>query len=301
MHHVSNPSSTTRFSVTRSRHRLPFVVSVDANGGTVSSNRIDAFAGEAIGLLPDASRGEDWLERWEDVNGAHVTSKTVVTSDLSVIKPAYTPVSRLSFSAQSMIDGPTEMNVWTGHELSASGGLPRALPFGDLNFSGWYTPSGDKVTGATLYDGTYSRLEAGYSSAYYEVDTSFGWEHYDYGDMDAYVSTHHSDEFAQKLRIHVYGYEEFRVVIRSEAESSYDYTVAFVPDYEPSDESWDSAAGEWDYNPNAYMSTCARQKEDIEVTYYLDGGEHDLWFTFRKDGSVAVDPDVGYVFIPKGQ
>lgn len=301
MKSVVNQSAPTRFHVVRNRHRLPFVVSVDANGGSASVDVVNAFVGEKIGQLPSASRGHDWLEGWFDKNGMPVDENTIVTEDLSVIKPVYTPVSRLLFLASTDIEGPSEINVWNGHELNSAGQLPRAAKFGDLNFSGWYTPSGDKVTGSTIYDGSYSTLEAGYSSMYYEVDTSYGWEHRDDGLSDVYVSTHHVDNFAQKLRIHVSGYEEFRVVIRSEAESSYDYTVALVPDYEPSEDSYDSAAGEWDYNPNAYMSTCGRQWEDIEVTYHLDGGEHDLWFTFRKDGSVSEDPDIGYVYVPKGQ
>lgn len=298
---VTNPSSTTRFHVFRKRHRLPFVIIVDPNGGVVSESRVQGFAGEKIGTLPSASRGDDWLEGWSGKNGCTVTDDTIVSEDVSVIKPEYTPVSTLSFTADSAIDGPSSINVWVGHELSSSGPLPRAGKSGDLNFNGWYTPSGEKVSGGTIYDGSYSVLEARYSSSYYEVYNPYGWDHHDDGDRDVYRSTHHIDDYAQKLCIHVSGYEEFRVVIRSEAESNYDYTVAFVPDHEPSESAYDSAASEWDYNENAYASTCGRQWEDVEVVYHLDGGEHDLWFTFRKDGSVAEDPDVGYVYIPKGQ
>ena len=36
-----------------------------------------------------------------------------------------------------------------------------------------------------------------------------------------------------------------------------------------------------------------------EVTYYLDGGEHDIWIGYTKDGSVSDGDDRGYVIIPR--
>lgn len=108
-----------------------------------------------------------------------------------------------------------------------------------------------------------------------------------------------------KMFITVNGYTELTLYINSYAESNYDYTLAFTPDYEPtSNPSGSSVTGNvagttygFQYNPSSYGITSGSGWK--KVTYTLDGSEHRICICYRKDSSVNNNWDRGYVAIPK--
>lgn len=304
----TNVASPVQFAPLRVTEKMEYVVTFDADGGIATATTATGFVGEKIGSLPTASRGEDLFIGWFDTNGVEVTENTVYSSSVKTVTARWIEPTTITFDPNGgTLSGATTIRAYVGYPLSASGdAFPSATgPAENPNLGGWYTSpvGGVKITPSTVYDGSYTAIYPHYVSKSFEVDLSYGWMLYEETDEYVkYVSTRHEDDFAQKIRIRVNGFNEFLVKIRSEAESSYDYTVAFEPDFEPSDSAYDSDASPWgDWSQGVYASTCDRQWEDVDVSYALDGGEHDIWFTYRKDSSYGEDPDVGYIIILKGQ
>jgi hypothetical protein len=106
------------------------------------------------------------------------------------------------------------------------------------------------------------------------------------------------------MYIKIKGYTTFTIYIRSYAESSYDYTVAFNLDtYTPSKPLTS--------NPSSSTSgvkahTSGKQNSGTAIGSYtkveytgIDRGEHYICIAYRKDSSVNSGNDRGYVLIEK--
>ena len=93
------------------------------------------------------------------------------------------------------------------------------------------------------------------------------------------------------MYINISGYTQFRLYIGSYAESSWDYTTASVLD------------GASDYSTtNGFQYQPISLNNFKEVVYNnIDGGEHTITITYRKDGSQSSYDDRGYLLIPKNQ
>jgi hypothetical protein len=106
------------------------------------------------------------------------------------------------------------------------------------------------------------------------------------------------------MYIKIKGYSKFTIYIRSYAESSYDYTVAFNLDtYTPSKPLTS--------NPSSSTSgvkahTSGKQNSGTAIGSYtkveytgIDNKEHYICVAYRKDSSVNSSDDRGYVLIEK--
>ena len=184
-------------------------------------------------------------------------------------------------------------------------------------FCGWGTVADDvdsviykdyKVTSdMTLY--------AIYSSqpiANYEVILNDQWQASSKANPDASAydgvyesfSNYNQGNKAAVMYIKIKGYSSFTIYIRSYAESSYDYTVAFNLDtYTPSNPLTS--------NPSSSTSgvkahTSGKQNSGTTIGSYtkveytgIDGNEHYICVAYRKDGSVNSGDDRGYVLVEK--
>ena len=162
-------SGTNTFLATKSVHPLAVTVTLDADGGSCPDGSISTFAGSKIGSLPDCTRSDHQFVKWVDLRGREVTEKSVVTSDLTVLKAVYSePVDLVLHYGVGVQDGnPSTVKVWPGFEIGA---LPRPEGSSDLPyFVAWVAPSGETVTSSTVYDGTYTSVEARYVNSSYTV------------------------------------------------------------------------------------------------------------------------------------
>ena len=126
-------------------------------------------------------------------------------------------------------------------------------------------------------------------------------------DFDVYesYSNYNVNSGYAKMFIKVNGYTALTIYINSYAESYYDYTLAFVPDYNPTSlPSGSSVSGNikgttygYQYNPSSYGITSGSGWKKVDYT--LDGGEHTICICYRKDSSYNQSWDRGYVAIPK--
>lgn len=192
------------------------------------------------------------------------------------------------------------------------GALPRPV-HPTLNFLGWFDVDGNKVTSSSIVrDGLV--LIAQYTAAMYEVDLNGEWElsttvenpdPFGYDGVYQSFSNKGIDNSHASMRIRVVGHTDFRVYIRSWAESSYDFTVALPADVHPEDGiDWDNSVAVAD-SAQAHTMGIQKSGSDIgsygAVNYELDGGDHDIWIVYRKDSGVQEGDDRGYVLIPKEQ
>ena len=128
-------------------------------------------------------------------------------------------------------------------------------------------------------------------------------------DFDVYesYSNYNVEDGYAKMFIKVNGCSNFTIYINSYAESSYDYTVAFVPDYILTSYPYDSIISEnakentsgYQYDPSSYEITSGTGWKRVD--YILDGGEHTICICYRKDGTNNSNWDRGYVAIPKSK
>ena len=102
------------------------------------------------------------------------------------------------------------------------------------------------------------------------------------------------------MTITIDGYSNFKLYIRSYAESNYDYVMVSQLDQDLTSGSTGST----------YMkeSTSGKQNSSTAITGYtlveftgIDEGEHVITIAYRKDSSVNNDDDRGYLLIPKDQ
>jgi hypothetical protein len=95
-----------------------------------------------------------------------------------------------------------------------------------------------------------------------------------------------------KMYIDIEGYENFKLYIRSYAESSYDYVVVY----------------ELDSTSTSKSTTSGIQNSGTSISSYklveftgIDSGQHRITIVYLKDSSVNSGDDRGYVLIPKNQ
>ena len=127
-----------------------------------------------------------------------------------------------------------------------------------------------------------------------------------YDGYDIYQSnTVGQDNTQAKLYIDVTGMNSLEIYINSYAESSYDYTVAMIPDcdeYDP--DSGSSGSGVvmettqgFQYDPSYGVDENSWKR----VYYNLNGQYSYVCIIFRKDGSASSYWDCGFVAIPTNQ
>lgn len=104
------------------------------------------------------------------------------------------------------------------------------------------------------------------------------------------------------MYIDIMGYNNFKLYIRSYAESSCDYVMVSQLDQ--------TLTYNTSYSNTTYVKSHTRsnQKSGTDISNYtlveftnIDGGSHRISIIYRKDGSVNSNADRGYVLIPKNQ
>ena len=321
------------FLAVKSVHPLAVTVMLDADGGSCPVESISTYVGEKVGSLPACTRSDHRFVKWVDLKGREVTEKSVVTSDLVVLRAVYSePVELLlSYGDGVQGDNPSSVKVWPGFEI---GSLPRPQgPVDRPNFISWSTEHGEVVTETTVYDGSFTSLTASYSNSFYEVDLSGGWFKnngsssdpngkpcYQNSCPDGYDGVYTSfgnfgvGSSTCILKISVVGYTKFRILCGSNSETNYDYAIAMVLDEDPSrfssselrsGQKYDSATGSYIIVPILASNKSSAHNDGsnpstyFEAEYQLDGGSHDIYVVYIKDGSVNYGDDRGYVLIPR--
>ena len=188
---------------------------------------------------------------------------------------------------------------------------PEDMPY----FGGWYTAAngeGDKITKDYIVtsDITLYALYGAIPFTSYEVILNNQWQastivnpnSNQYDGVYESFSNYNVGSKASVMYIKISGYTSFTIYIRSNAESSYDYTIAFNLDtYTPSKPLTS--------NPSSSTSgvkahTSGKQNSGTAIGSYtkveytgIDGGEHYICVAYRKDSSVNDGSDRGYVLI----
>lgn len=103
------------------------------------------------------------------------------------------------------------------------------------------------------------------------------------------------------MYIDIIGYSNFKLYIRSNAESSFDYMIISQLDQEINGNTSITSQLVKDHTSN-------RQSSGTDISNYrlveytdIDGGSHRITIVYRKDSSVNKGDDRGYVLIPKNQ
>lgn len=96
------------------------------------------------------------------------------------------------------------------------------------------------------------------------------------------------------MTININGYTNFKLLIRSDAESTYDYVRVGELDKEPSKAMYASTKG------NQNPSTAVSAYTEVQFTE-IDGLNHNIYIEFYKDNSINSGADRGYVLIPINQ
>jgi hypothetical protein len=99
------------------------------------------------------------------------------------------------------------------------------------------------------------------------------------------------------MYIDIKGYETFTIYVRSDAESSYDYVEVSNLD---ADITSSTSNIKTTTKSNQNSGTALSSYTKVEFTN-IDGGQHRIMVTYRKDVSVDSGDDKGYVLIPKNQ
>ena len=104
------------------------------------------------------------------------------------------------------------------------------------------------------------------------------------------------------MYIDIFGYQSFKIYIRSYAESNYDYVMVSQLDQ--------TIDGNTTYSNTTLVKahTKGNPQSGTAISNYtlveftnIDKGEHTITIVYRKDSSGDVDDDRGYVLIPKNQ
>lgn len=190
---------------------------------------------------------------------------------------------------------------------------PEDMPY----FGGWYTEpngEGDRITKdyKVTSDITLYALYSDTSFTRYEVILNDQWQastiaNPDSSQFDGVYESFSNYNVGNKsavMYIKIIGYTSFTIYIRSYAESSFDYTVAFNLDtYTPSKPLTSNPSSS---TFGVKVHTSSKQNSGTTIGSYtkveytgIDGGEYYICIAYRKDGSVNSGTDRGYVLIKK--
>ena len=303
-------SAAVSFFVSRIPQEMKVEVELDPNGGTVDFVKFTAVVGSKIGELPAATgNGDKLFAGWFNADGVQVTAESITSSTTLKLKAKWVDPVIVTFAPNGgTLSGATSIKAYVGFPLSASGvAFPDATGTEDKPYlKMWSTAAGARITPDTIYDGSYTTIYAQYVNATFSVELNpsnaeYGWEpaiSVPNPDASLYEGVYQStnkgmDSTIARRRITFLGYSNFRVYIRSYAESSYDYAIASQLD----------AAGVTESNAKA--TTKGNQKGGTDIGSYTlveypnDGGEHFIEVGYRKDSSEANNDDRGYVLIGK--
>lgn len=300
------------FFVSRNVQEMKVTIKLDANGGVVESGTIVGVVGGQIGELPVATgNGDKLFAGWFNADGLLVTAESIVSSATMKLWAKWADPVIVTFAPNGgTLSGATSIKAYVGFPLSASGvAFPNATGTDEKPYlKMWSTAAegGERITSDTIYDGSYTTVYAQYVNATFSVelkpsDAEYGWElstsvpNPDESLFDGvYQSTNKGvDNTIARMRITFLGYSNFRVYIRSFAESNYDYVWASPLDVAGGNEN------------NAAATTSGKQNGGTDIGSYTlveypnDGGEHFIEIGFRKDSSASDDDDRGYVLIGK--
>ena len=190
---------------------------------------------------------------------------------------------------------------------------PDDMPY----FGGWYTAAngeGNRITKdyRVISDITLYALYSVIPFASYEVILNDQWQASTIANPDSNqfdgvyesFSNYNVGSKASVMYIKITGYTTFTIYIRSNAESSYDYAIAFNLDtYTPSNPLTSNPSSS---TSGVKVHTSSKQNSGTTIESYtkveyteIDGGEHYICIAYRKDGSVNNGTDRGYVLINK--
>ena len=100
--------------------------------------------------------------------------------------------------------------------------------------------------------------------------------------------------------ITIKGYENFKLYVRSNAESIYDYVVVSNLDYILTSGTTSGAKVKMTTSSNQQSGTAIGNYTLVEFSG-IDSGIHTIQVMYRKDSSGAIGTDQGYLLIPKNQ
>ena len=173
------------------------------------------------------------------------------------------------------------------------------------NTSGSYyysilVPVGSTLKAVAYYNGSYSDV-ASYtvSTPSISINTNGQWQSYSsdlssssYYSYQSY-SNYHVHSSTATMYLTISGYDTFTLYIRSYAESSCDYTIAYEVD---SSTSVKSNTSGYQYSDGTSLSSYKR----VDYTG-LGGTSHTIRIDYKKDYSIHDGYDRGYLVIPKNQ
>ena len=173
------------------------------------------------------------------------------------------------------------------------------------NTSGSYyysilVPVGSTLKAVAYYNGSYSDV-ASYtvSTPSISINTNGQWQSYSSGlSSSSYYSyqsysNYHVHSSTATMYLTISGYDTFTLYIRSYAESSCDYTIAYEVD---SSTSVKSNTSGYQYSDGTSLSSYKR----VDYTG-LGGTSHTIRIDYKKDYSIHDGYDRGYLVIPKNQ
>ena len=172
------------------------------------------------------------------------------------------------------------------------------------NTSGSYyysilVPVGTTLKAVAYYNGAYSDV-ASYTvtTTSISINTNGQWQSYSSGLSSSSYYSYRSysnksvDSSTATMYLTISGYDTFTLYIRSYAESSYDYTIAYEAD--------SNTIKSDTRTSNNTSSTSLSSYKRVDYTG-LGGTRHTIRIVYRKDGSVSNGDDRGYLVIPKNQ
>lgn len=183
-------------------------------------------------------------------------------------------------------------------------------------FLGWYTQinGGSLVSDSSMVESSITVLYAHWEevniTGSYTVDLNNQWRQspsqsnpdssmYD-GVYESNSNYNVNSDWA-KMYVRIKGYETFSLYIRSYAESTFDYTLAFNLDVDVTSNPSVTTRGVKESTSGKQQSGQAIENYTKVIYTGIGGGSHFICIVYRKDSSTSTGNDRGYVLIPKEQ
>jgi hypothetical protein len=304
----------------RSYAEMKYVYEIDpANGDSVIIETAIFPSGkyDALDFIPNwhGHRFVGWFKNAASPSASIPSMSGEITADTPVIYVLKTIYAHWQLPVTIMFDATSNGGVlpegWAAPYYYAGqpfGSLPKPT-HETLNFVGWYDGNGNKITAASIVPDGGASFTARFASTSFEVDLNNEWRLSEdqsnpdpalYAGVYESFSNHGVDNNFAKMYIRLVGYTNFRIYIRSYAESNYDYTIAFNPDVDVVSLPSNTTTG-----VKAHTRGNQKSGQDLSsytpVDYELDGGEHFIVVVYRKDSSAESGNDRGYVLVPYDQ